>query len=96
MNATGRHAASPTTNSAGSRMSLRVAAVALVGYNRLQKILPPHVGIRKLNKIKVEKQIGKGTFSFETGMLAKQSAGCCTVQFGDTLVLAAVVDTRRR
>jgi len=43
-----------------------------------------------LNRIKVEKQIGKGTFSIEAGALAKQAAGCCTVQYGDTVVLAAV------
>lgn len=41
-------------------------------------------------KIRVEKQIGKRTFSIETGVLAKQSAGCCTVQYGDTVVLSAV------
>lgn len=43
-----------------------------------------------MNRIKVEKKIGNGVFSIETGALAKQAAGCCTVQFGDTVVLSAV------
>jgi len=43
-----------------------------------------------LNKIRVEKQIGKGIFSIETGILAKQAAGSCLVQYGDTVVLSAV------
>jgi len=43
-----------------------------------------------LKRIKVEKQIGSGVFSIETGILAKQAAGCCTVQYGDTVVLSAV------
>ena len=43
-----------------------------------------------MEKIRVEKQIGKGTFSLETGMLAKQAAGCVNVQYGDTVVLSAV------
>lgn len=43
-----------------------------------------------MEKIRVEKQIGKGLFSIETGPYAKQSAGCCTVQYGDTVVLSAV------
>ncbi len=42
-----------------------------------------------MKKIRVEKKIGNGTFSIETGMLAKQAAGCCIVQFGDTVVLSA-------
>ena len=42
-----------------------------------------------MNKIRVEKKIGKGTFSIETGALAKQAAGCCLVQYGDTTVLCA-------
>lgn len=43
-----------------------------------------------MKRIKVEKKIGNGIFSFETGALAKQAAGCCIVQFGDTVVLSAV------
>lgn len=43
-----------------------------------------------MNRIRVEKQIGSSIFAIETGVLGKQAAGCCTVQFGDTVVLAAV------
>ncbi|MCH2115835.1 MAG: polyribonucleotide nucleotidyltransferase [Pirellulales bacterium] len=42
-----------------------------------------------MNKIRVEKKIGKGIFSIETGALAKQAAGSCIVQYGDTTVLCA-------
>ena len=42
-----------------------------------------------MNKIRVEKQIGSGIFSIETGHLAKQAAGACLVQYGDTIVLCA-------
>ena len=41
-------------------------------------------------KIRVERQIGKHVFSIETGLLAKQSAGCCLVRYADTTVLSAV------
>ena len=41
------------------------------------------------NKIRVERQIGNGTLSIETGYLAKQAAGSCLVQYGDTVVLCA-------
>ena len=40
-------------------------------------------------KVRVEKQIGGKTFSIETGMLAKQAAGSCLVQLGETVVLCA-------
>ncbi|PQO42957.1 polyribonucleotide nucleotidyltransferase [Blastopirellula marina] len=40
---------------------------------------------------RVEKQIGKLTLSFETGYLAKQAAGACLTQYGDTIVLTAAV-----
>ena len=40
-------------------------------------------------KVRVEKQIGRNTLSFETGDLAKQAAGSCLVQYGDTVVLCA-------
>src|SRR5688572_28276818 len=43
-----------------------------------------------LKPIRVERQIGKGLFRIETGVLAKQAAGCCTVQYGETVVLTAV------
>ena len=43
-----------------------------------------------MKRIRVEKKIGKGTFSIETGALAKQAAGCVVVQYGDTTVLSAV------
>jgi len=41
-------------------------------------------------KVHVEKNIGSGTLRIETGMLAKQAAGSCLVQFGETIVLTAV------
>ncbi len=40
-------------------------------------------------KVRVEKQIGSGLLSIETGVLAKQAAGSCLVQFGETVVLTA-------
>ncbi|MBC8353322.1 MAG: polyribonucleotide nucleotidyltransferase [Planctomycetes bacterium] len=40
-------------------------------------------------KVRVEKQIGKGTLSFETGVLAKQAAGSVLAQYGETVVLVA-------
>jgi polyribonucleotide nucleotidyltransferase len=40
-------------------------------------------------KIRVEKQIGAHTLSFETGQLAKQAAGSIMAQYGDTVVLTA-------
>ena len=43
-----------------------------------------------MTKIRVEKQIGKETLSFETGELAKQAAGCVIGQYGETVVLTAV------
>jgi polyribonucleotide nucleotidyltransferase len=42
-----------------------------------------------LAKVRVEKQIGAGILSFETGYLAKQAAGSVLVQYGDTVVLTA-------
>lgn len=41
-------------------------------------------------KVRVEKQIGASTFSIETGFFAKQAAGSCLVQYGETVVLNAV------
>jgi polyribonucleotide nucleotidyltransferase len=43
-----------------------------------------------LERIKVQRQIGKGIFSIETGGIAKQAAGCCLVQYGETVTLSAV------
>ncbi len=43
-----------------------------------------------LNRIRVERQIGKGVISLETGALAKQAAGACLVQYGETVTLSAV------
>jgi polyribonucleotide nucleotidyltransferase len=41
-------------------------------------------------KIRVEKKIGNGVLSFETGQLAKQAAACVIVQYGETVVITAV------
>ncbi len=43
-----------------------------------------------MKKIRVERKIGNALFSIETGTLAKQAAGSCLVQYGDTTVLSAV------
>src|SRR6187551_4032669 len=43
-----------------------------------------------LNRIRVERQIGKNVFSMETGALAKQASGACLVQYGDVVTLSAV------
>jgi polyribonucleotide nucleotidyltransferase len=40
-------------------------------------------------KVRVEKQVGDSVFSIETGFLAKQAAGSCLVQYGETVVLTA-------
>jgi polyribonucleotide nucleotidyltransferase len=41
-------------------------------------------------KVRVERQIGKTTLSFETGQLAKQAAAAVLAKYGDTTVLCAV------
>ncbi|MFZ1932117.1 MAG: polyribonucleotide nucleotidyltransferase [Thermoguttaceae bacterium] len=41
-------------------------------------------------KVRVERQIGASILSIETGELAKQAAGSCLVQYGETVVLSAV------
>lgn len=41
-------------------------------------------------KVKVERQIGDGVFSFETGLLAKQADACVMARYRDTVVLNAV------
>ncbi len=43
-------------------------------------------------KVRVERQIGGGVFSIETGQLAKQAAGSVLVQYGETVVLCAAAD----
>ena len=40
-------------------------------------------------KVRVERQIGASVLSLETGELAKQAAGSCLVQYGETVVLVA-------
>jgi polyribonucleotide nucleotidyltransferase len=40
-------------------------------------------------KVRVERQIGARILSIETGELAKQAAGSCLVQYGETVVLVA-------
>ena len=40
-------------------------------------------------KVRVERQIGKSIFAFETGQLGKQAAGCCLASYGETTVLSA-------
>ncbi len=47
-------------------------------------------------KIRVEKQIGQHTLSFETGQLAKQAAGAVLVQYGETVVLVAAASSDPR
>lgn len=49
-----------------------------------------------MNRIRVEKKIGKSTFSYETGALAKQAAGAVLVQYGDTVVLVAAATDKPR
>ncbi|MBI85629.1 MAG: polyribonucleotide nucleotidyltransferase [Planctomycetaceae bacterium] len=40
-------------------------------------------------KVRVERQVGNAVLSIETGLLAKQAAGCCLIQYGETTVLSA-------
>jgi polyribonucleotide nucleotidyltransferase len=40
-------------------------------------------------KVRVERKIGEQTLSIETGELAKQAAGSCLMQYGETVVLVA-------
>jgi polyribonucleotide nucleotidyltransferase len=42
-----------------------------------------------LERISVERRIGKNVLRIETGALAKQASGCCTVQYGQTVTLSA-------
>jgi len=43
-------------------------------------------------KVRVERKFGDSTLSIETGLLAKQAAGSCLIQYGETVVLCAVAD----
>src|SRR4051794_11849600 len=43
-----------------------------------------------LERISVERRIGKEVLRIETGALGKQASGCCTVQYGQTVTLSAV------
>jgi polyribonucleotide nucleotidyltransferase len=43
-------------------------------------------------KTRVERKIGASTLSIESGQLAKQAAGSCLVQYGETVVLVAAAD----
>ena len=42
-------------------------------------------------KVRVEKKIGDGTLSFESGYLAKQAAAAVLVQYDETVVLSTAV-----
>ncbi len=47
-------------------------------------------------KVRVEKKIGDGTLSFETGYLAKQAGAAVLVQYNDTVVLCTAVSGKPR
>jgi polyribonucleotide nucleotidyltransferase len=47
-------------------------------------------------KVRVEKQIGESTLSFETGYLAKQAGACVLVQYNDTVVLCTATSGKPR
>ncbi|MEE2640609.1 MAG: polyribonucleotide nucleotidyltransferase [Planctomycetota bacterium] len=47
-------------------------------------------------KVKVEKQIGKGVLSFETGQIAKQASACVMARYNDTVVINAVASGSSR
>ena len=47
-------------------------------------------------KVRVEKKIGDGTLSFETGYLAKQAAAAVLVQYNETVVLCTAVSGKPR
>ncbi len=44
----------------------------------------------KLNEVVVEREIAGRTLKISTGLIAKQAAGSCMVQYGDTVVLSAM------
>ena len=47
-------------------------------------------------KVKVEKKIGNGVLSFETGQIAKQAAACVMARYNDTVVINAVASGASR
>ena len=49
-----------------------------------------------MQKISVQRHIGGRTLSIETGTLAKLAGGSVTVQYGETVVMAAVVRANPR
>ena len=49
-----------------------------------------------VNKVRVEKKIGRQVLSFETGQIAKQAAGAVLVQYGETVVLVAAASSNPR
>jgi len=49
-----------------------------------------------MSSVKVETRIGRNVLSLESGKVAKQANGSVVVQYGDTVVLAAVVDAKPR
>lgn len=49
-----------------------------------------------VNKVRVEKKIGRQVLSFETGQVAKQAAGSVLVQYGETVVLVAAAGSKPR
>ncbi|MGL4512712.1 MAG: polyribonucleotide nucleotidyltransferase [Lacipirellulaceae bacterium] len=49
-----------------------------------------------MNRIRVEKQIGRGVLSIETGALAKQAAGAVLMQYNETVVLTATATSEPR
>ncbi len=59
-------------------------------------LLPERVWKDDFVKVQVEKRIGNGTLSFETGFLAKQAAACVIARYGDTVVLNAVATGKPR
>jgi len=49
-----------------------------------------------VEKIQVEKKIGRETLKIETGIYAKQAAGSCVVTYGETVVLVASAHSNPR
>src|SRR5512133_250873 len=49
-----------------------------------------------MQSVRVEREIGGKTLAIETGSLAKLAGGSVTIQYGDTVVFAAVVRAKPR
>ena len=49
-----------------------------------------------VNKVRVEKKIGRQVLSIETGQVAKQAAGAVLIQYGETVVLVAAAHSDPR